>query len=181
MNFMRGFEFLYLNLFNLYLLIVIARFVLQIGRGDFYNPLSQFIFKATAPVLTPLRRIIPAFGRIDTASIVLFVVLVTIKLAFWVLFFKEGAFSSQFPLLLLLSSLGTITNFFLVTIFATVILSWISGPHHPVANVVRSMAEPLLGPVRRIIPPLGMLDLSAMIVLLFLFFIRTSFGLEFVP
>ena len=163
------------------MLIVIARFVLQIGRGDFYNPLSQFIFKATAPVLTPLRRIIPAFGRIDTASIVLFVVLVTIKLALWVLFFKEGAFSSQFAILLLLSSLGTITNFFLVTIFATIILSWISGPHHPVANVVRSMAEPLLGPVRRIIPPLGMLDLSAMIVLLFLFFIRTSFGLEFVP
>ncbi|WP_460241717.1 YggT family protein [Aurantivibrio infirmus] len=181
MNFTGGFEFLYLNLFDLYLLIVIARFVLQIGRGDFYNPLSQFIFKATSPLLTPLRRVIPAFGRTDTASIVLFLALVIIKLVFWILLFSRGGFGSQFGILVLLSALGTVINFFLVVIFATVILSWISSPYHPIAGVIRSMAEPLLGPVRRLIPPIGMLDLSAMIVLLFLFFIRTSFNLQVIP
>src|SRR5690606_18580227 len=56
---------------SLYLLIVLLRFVLQLVRADFYNPLSQFIVRATSPLLMPLRRIIPGFGGIDLASLVL--------------------------------------------------------------------------------------------------------------
>ncbi|MDP3365837.1 MAG: YggT family protein, partial [Pseudomonas sp.] len=56
---------------SLYLLIVLLRFILQLVRADFYNPLSQFIVKATQPLVTPLRRIIPGFAGLDLASLVL--------------------------------------------------------------------------------------------------------------
>jgi len=177
MNFSGGFESLYMSLFNMYLLIVIARFVLQVSRADFYNPLSKTIVKLTSPLLNPLRRIVPSFGRTDTASIVLFVLLVTAKLAVWNLIFANSIFDSQFPKIVILSALNTATEFFIVVIFATVVMSWISSPHHPIASVIRSMSEPLLGPVRRMIPPIGMLDLSAMIVLLFLFFVHNSINI----
>ena len=56
---------------SLYLLIVLLRFLLQLVRADFYNPLSQFIVRATKPLLMPLRRIIPGYGGLDFASLVL--------------------------------------------------------------------------------------------------------------
>ena len=56
---------------SLYLLIVLLRFILQLVRADFYNPLSQFIVKATQPLVKPLRRIIPGFAGLDLASLVL--------------------------------------------------------------------------------------------------------------
>ena len=56
---------------NLYLLVVLLRFLLQLVRADFYNPISQFIVRATKPLLMPLRRIIPGYGGLDFASLVL--------------------------------------------------------------------------------------------------------------
>ncbi|WP_372748250.1 YggT family protein, partial [Litorivivens sp.] len=57
--------------FSLYLAVVILRLLLQLARADFYNPISQFMVKATNPVLLPLRRVIPPIGKVDTASVVL--------------------------------------------------------------------------------------------------------------
>ena len=73
-------ELIITMIFDVYIMIVVARFILQLVRADFYNPVSQFIVKATSPVLTPLRRIVPGFGGLDVASIVLFMVLVFLKL-----------------------------------------------------------------------------------------------------
>ena len=63
--------FLVDTLFGLYLMVVILRLWLQLVRADFYNPMSQFIVKATHPIVGPLRRIIPSIGRFDTATFVL--------------------------------------------------------------------------------------------------------------
>ena len=52
--------FLIETLFGLYILIVMLRFLLQWARADFYNPVSQFIVKATQAPLAPLRRVVPA-------------------------------------------------------------------------------------------------------------------------
>ncbi len=80
MNLSGGFYFLFDTLVNLYLYIVIARFVLQVVRADFYNPVSQFIVKATSPLLMPMRKIIPGVGGVDVASIVLLYALVIVKM-----------------------------------------------------------------------------------------------------
>ena len=63
--------FLVQTLFSLYIGAVLIRFLLALSRANFYNPLSQFLVKITNPVLVPLRRLIPAIGKLDTAAIVL--------------------------------------------------------------------------------------------------------------
>ena len=59
------------TLLSLYLIAMLLRFLLQVVRADFYNPISQFLVKITNPVVVPLRRVIPGFGGIDIASLLL--------------------------------------------------------------------------------------------------------------
>ena len=61
--------------FGLYILAVLLRFLFQIVRADFYNPISQFLVALTNPLLKPLRRVIPGMYGIDVASLVLLVAL----------------------------------------------------------------------------------------------------------
>ena len=70
-------SYLVSTLISLYVTAVMLRLLLQWVRADFYNPVCQFLVKVTNPVLVPLRRVIPSIGRLDTASIVLMVVLET--------------------------------------------------------------------------------------------------------
>lgn len=179
MNLGGGLQFLINSLFNVYLYIVIARFVLQIARGDFYNPASQVIAKLTNPLLKPLRRIIPGFGGLDVASIVLFFGLVAIKITVLVMLFGGGTINpGQFLLFEIFFSAQLILNFFIGVIFISVILSWIAPPgSNPFADILNQMAEPVLAPARRLLPPMGGLDFSPMIVLFLLYFIKITFGL----
>ena len=71
MNGARALTYLISTLFDLYIVAVLLRLILQWVRADFYNPLSQFLVKLTNPLLVPLRRLIPSIGRLDTAAVVL--------------------------------------------------------------------------------------------------------------
>src|SRR5210317_2117367 len=71
--------FLVQVLFGLYAALVVLRFLLQLVRADFYNPLSQFIVTATKPLLNPLRRTIPGVSGIDIASLVLAWFVITLE------------------------------------------------------------------------------------------------------
>ena len=178
-------ELIITMIFDVYIMIVVARFILQLVRGDFYNPVSQFIVKATSPVLTPLRRIVPGFGGLDVASIVLFTVLVFLKLLIW-LMLKGFDFSVipslDFVILLLRSMANTIINFFLFCIFIMVVLSWVSqGSYNPMADIMRQVTEPIMAPARKLLPPMGGLDLSPMIVILLLMVIKEFFMLSGAP
>lgn len=178
-------ELIITTIFDIYIMIVVARFILQLVRADFYNPVSQFIVKATSPVLNPLRRIIPGFGGIDVASIVLFLVIVLIKLGIWLMLKGYGLAlipSFEFLVLFLRSLANTIINFFMFCIFIMVILSWVAqGSYNPLADIMRQITEPIMAPARRILPPLGGLDLSPMIVILLLMVIKEFFLLSGTP
>ncbi|MEF2970344.1 YggT family protein [Pseudomonas aeruginosa] len=148
---------------SLYLLIVLLRFVLQLVRADFYNPLSQFIVRATKPLLNPLRRIIPGFGGIDLASLVLAILiqLVLMILILMLMGYGVGGFIMQ----LLIWSIIAVTSLFLKVFFfaliISVILSWVApGSYNPGAQLVNQICEPLLMPFRKLLPNLGGLDLS---------------------
>ena len=180
MNLTGGFYFLFDTLVDLYLYIVIARFVLQIVRADFYNPVSQFVVKATSPLLMPLRKIIPGFGGVDVACIVLLYLLVVVKgLLIGLLFNQPQLLSPAVAIFAIINCASLIINFFIFVIFIMVILSWIAfaGGYNPVADIVRQLAEPVLAPARKVIPPIGMFDLTPMVVLLILYFIKIVFGL----
>ena len=148
---------------SLYLLIVLLRFILQLVRADFYNPLSQFTVKATQPLLKPLRRFIPSIAGLDTASLVLAVL---VQLLLMVVTLSLMSFNpiSVIPQLLVWSLIGVTSLFFKVFFFAlivSVILSWVApGSHNPGAQLVNQLCEPLLAPFRKLLPNLGGLDIS---------------------
>lgn len=180
MNPDKAFLFLIDTFIDIYCYIVFARFLLQVVRADFYNPVSQFVLKATNPILIPLRRIVPGFGGLDMASLSLVLLLQIIKIL-CLAFFLLGALPPFLNLTIasFLSTAGFVIDFFFFAIFLQVILSWISqGNHNPLAALLDQITSPVMSPIRRIIPPMGGLDLSPMVVLLGIQFIKILFGLS---
>jgi len=158
--------FLLDTVFSFYILAVLIRFLLQWVGGDFYNPISQFLVKITHPVLRVLRRYIPAIGKIDTSSLVLLLVLQMISDSI-VLTLKGLSFSFAALALLSFSQLiSLLLNVFVFAIFARAILSWLNpGTFNSASNILYSLTEPLLANCRRMVPDLGGIDLSPLIVL----------------
>ena len=155
---------------SLYLLIVLLRFVLQLVRANFYNPLCQFAVKATQPLLKPLRRIIPSLFGLDMSSLVL-AILVQLALMALTLLLTFGTTGN--PLQLLIWSLIGVTalflNIFFYALIISVILSWVApGSHNPGAELVNQICEPALAPFRKILPNLGGLDISPILAFMVL-------------
>ncbi|KIV73397.1 Integral membrane protein YggT, involved in response to extracytoplasmic stress (osmotic shock) [Pseudomonas sp. FeS53a] len=148
---------------SLYLLVVLLRFILQLVRADFYNPLSQFVVRATKPLLNPLRKVIPGLGGLDLASLVLAVLLQWLLMIVVVLLMGANPLSAL-PQLLVWSVISITSLFLKVFFFAmiiSVILSWVSpGSYNPGAQLVNQICEPLLAPFRKLLPNLGGLDIS---------------------
>ncbi|WP_434571181.1 YggT family protein [Pseudomonas sp. Z1-29] len=147
---------------SLYLLIVLMRFVLQLVRANFYNPLCQFVVKATQPLLKPLRRIIPSLFGLDMSSLVL-AILVQLALMALTLLLTYGTTGNPLQLLIwsLIGVAALFLNIFFFAMIISVILSWVApGSHNPGAELVNQICEPALAPFRRIVPNLGGLDIS---------------------
>ncbi len=156
------------TLFQLYLLALLLRLILQFSRADFYNPISQFMVKVTSPLLNPLRRIIPGVGGIDMASIVL--ILLIQMLATTLLVVIQG-YSIPNPLSLLiwgaLGTIGMVINIYFIAILASIILSWVApGSYNPIVILLHQLTEPVLKPFRSMLPAMGGLDLSPIFVFL---------------
>ncbi|MBJ9977327.1 YggT family protein [Pseudomonas sp. S75] len=150
------------SLVSLYLVIVLLRFVLQLVKANFYNPLSQFAVRATQPLLKPIRRIVPSIAGLDTSSLLLAIVIQALLMAF-VLMLKYGTFG-DLPHLLIWAILGVTSLFlkiFWVAMIVMVIVSWIApNSHNPAAELAYQISEPVLAPFRRLLPNMGGLDIS---------------------
>lgn len=160
-------EFLLTTLFELYILAVMLRFLLQTTRADFYNPISQFLVKITNPPLRPLRRLIPGFGGLDVASIVLLLLLQMAALGV-VLFLRNGGVGPLPLLLVAVAELVKLTfNVFIFGILIQAILSWVNpGTYNPVSSILYSLTAPVLRPVQRVVPPISGIDLSPLAAIL---------------
>jgi len=173
---------LLMSLFNLYLMIIVIRIWLQLVKADFYNPFSQFTVKATQPVVGPLRRIVPSIGPLDTATLAFAILVVYAKILTYALI-AQGALPPLFTAFIF--ALFNLVNQVLWLIFIIVIiraiLSWVSQGGHPVEMVMSQLTEPLLRPIRKIMPEMGGLDLSVLVFLLGLQFIINLFGSAFGP
>jgi YggT family protein len=162
-------------------MIVIVRLWLQFARADFYNPFSQFTVKATQPIVGPLRRFIPSIGPLDTATLIFAVAITVAKITTYTLI----ASSSVLPILTLL--FAAVINLvyqglwlIFIVLIIRAILSWVSQGSHPVEMVMGQLTEPLLRPIRKVLPAMGGLDLSVLVFILLLQFVinvfRSSFG-----
>ena len=159
--------FLIQTLFGLYILVVMLRFLFQLIHADFYNPISQFIVKVTNPPLRYLRRIVPGFAGLDFAALVLAWLLKSIELGLIAVI--SGASLNLLGTLLwaIPELVGLTINIFLFAILIQVILSWVNpGGYNPALGLLHSLTNPVLGPAQRILPPMGGLDLSPMLVMI---------------
>lgn len=159
--------FLVKTLSDLYLLTYLLRFILQWVRADFYNPLSQFVLRVTNPLVLPARRVLPQARSIDLPTLL---ILIALECLFTWALLALGGFSlpvNTFLFFVLLRLISLALWFYSVSILIYVILSWIGpGGYHPVAVILAEINEPVLRPVRRLLPPIAGLDLSPLLVLI---------------
>lgn len=161
--------FIFKTLTQLYLLLFILRFWLPLFRADFHNPIAQGVLRLTSPLVIPLRRFVPPIGRLDTATVL--VALVIECALIFILLAIRGATAGLLPVLVTaVFELAILSlNMFFFVVLIRIILSWVAPHNHnPVTALLATIAEPLLRPFRRIVPPLGGLDISPIFTIVLL-------------
>ena len=155
------------SLINIYLFLLMLRFLLQASRADYYNPLSQSVVKITQPVVGLFQGFLgPVAGRFDLATLAAGFVLKVVSMI--AIFMVIGV--GMPPIAgLLIAGVAALANAILKIYFfamiVMIILSWVApNASHPGALLVMQLVEPIMAPVRKVIPPLGMIDLSPILV-----------------
>ncbi|KQN64604.1 YggT family protein [Erwinia sp. E602] len=174
---MLALNFLVTTVIAIYIKVLLLRIWMQWARCDFYNPFSQFVVKITQPVVKPLRRVIPSIGPLDTASLLLAWVLAVLLGPITLRLYYPDPIFLYLGLVIVAKSAGMLV--FWVIIIRS-LMSWVSQGRNPVDMVMVQLTEPLMAPIRRIIPAMGGIDFSAMAVILILYMLN-FIGLEYIP
>ena len=160
-------EFLVSIAFEFFTMLILLRVMMQLARADFYNPISQFIITVTNPPLKPLRRLIPGLWGIDFPALLLAVVVQTVGIVLLVAL--KGALRVISCCMLFMAFWGARYSFAInvFIILIQIVISWIApNSYHPIVTLIRQLGDPIMGPFRRLIPPVGGLDFSPMIAIL---------------
>jgi YggT family protein len=171
--FANAMEFVLGTILGLLTIAFLLRCYLQLTGAPFHNPLSQFVVAVTNFAVRPLRRLIPAFGWLDTASLLLaFLTQLLLQLAvLWLRDFPLMVADPQvYGAILGLAALGIIKLTLYILLYAVILqalMSWIN-PHTPIAPVLDSLTRPLLRPLHRRMPLMGGVDLSPLVVFIFI-------------
>ncbi len=154
---------------SLYLLVLLLRFWMPWLRADFRNPLAQGILRFTSPVVVPVRRVVPSFGRLDTATVLVAFVIQYLTVLLLLLILGQTAGIVAIAVTSIVKLVVLSINLFVYAIFIRIILSWISqGAYNPATAIITTLTEPLLRPFRRVIPPLGGFDISPIFAIILL-------------
>lgn len=159
---MRALHFILDTLITLYQAVLLLRLLMQLTRADFRNPIGRAIVQLTDPVIRPLRALLPPIGKVDTASVVALVVLAAAKL--WILHLLFG-YGLPSPLAVARGTLVDLAQLvlktYLFSIVLNAILSFVApGSYSPAQSLLASICNPVLDPIRRLVPSIAGLDLS---------------------
>lgn len=158
--------FLIDTVLRLYSGVVLLRLLLQWVRADFYNPVSQAIVKLTTPLLRPLRRVVPSVGRMDTASVVLALAVQAVNVVARVLLAGGTPATGGVLVLAAAACLDVLLGLWMLALLVLFIASWVAPyQRNPALALLDAITEPLLRPIRNVLPPLGGLDFSMMVAL----------------
>lgn len=168
-----SFSFLVTTVFQLYMLLVLLRFLFQLCRVNFRNPMVGPIVKLTQPPLSWLRRFIPGLFGIDLSALVLFILLALLKL-FLLSVIGPGSFSIAGGVIWAIAKLlDTTIWLFIVAIFMQAIMSWfMPQPGHPMITLLGDLTRPILQPIRQFLPSMGGIDFSPIVAFLVLNFLQ---------
>ncbi|MCP4789100.1 MAG: YggT family protein [Gammaproteobacteria bacterium] len=158
--------FLVQTLLGLYVMILLIRLLLQFTRADFYNPIAQALVKVTQPVVSPLQKVLPRAGRLSLPTLVVAIVVQALLIA--MVFMLSGLGWPNLLNVVIWSLIGIASQILDILFFAilgSIILSWVAPQsHHPATLLLRQITEPVMAPARRLLPNLGGLDFSPIVV-----------------
>lgn len=163
-------EFLLGTLLGLYVIAMVLRLLFGLSRADYYNPISQFIVTITNPPLLLMRRLVPSIGRFDSSALLLAVALKMLEIGL-----IAGMHGVSVPVAgLLIVSLVAIVRLviwiYIISIIVQAVMSWFQAGggmgRNPVADLVFSLNYPILTPIRRVLPQMGMVDLSPLVAII---------------
>lgn len=151
--------------FGIYSILLLLRLLMQVSRVDYYNPVCQGIVKITDPAIRPFRRLLPTLRGVDLATLA---VAFLVQLAAVILIMMLNGYPPIHPLYfawVLLGLFSTIFNIYFIALIIMVIASWIAPySNHPALTLVYQVTEPICAPARKLLPPMGGLDLSIILV-----------------
>lgn len=167
---MRAGAFLVDILISLYVLALMLRFLLQLARADFYNPVSQALVKITNPVVKPLRRVIPGYRGMDLAALVIIFLLEALKVVVIAGLIAGQPLNAGGVVVFSLRAMAvTVLRIYFWTILIQALLSWVNpGTYNPVSAILWGLNEPILRRVRRFLPSMEGMDFSPLLVLIVL-------------
>ncbi len=173
---------------GIYLLAVLLRFLLQVAKADFYNPVSQAVIKITDPMIRVLRTVIPGYKGIDVSSLVLAFAIEAVAICTLIILYGENISNIGYTNIVTWAFAGVlliIIKIYYYAILASIIMSFVmmfsgSTNPHPLLLLVWQLTEPIMSPVRKIIPSMGGLDFSPIFIFIAIQiiqnFILTTFG-----
>ena len=168
-NFSLALVFIINTITSLYLLVLSLRFWMPWLRADFRNPLAQGILRLTSPLVIPVRRIVPSFGRLDTATILVAFIIQYLTIVLLLLILGISADIGPIAVTALVKLTVLSVYLFVYAIFIRIILSWISpGSFNPATAIITMLTEPVLRPFRRLLPPMGGFDISPIFAIILL-------------
>tara|TARA_A100001011_G_scaffold70822_1_gene72460 strand:- start:2992 stop:3585 length:594 start_codon:yes stop_codon:yes gene_type:complete len=164
-NLLNALIFITQTIGGLYLMFVLMRLLMQISRVDYYNPISQGIIKLTDPLCAPIRRFLPFLWRIDTATLLLAIILQLIIICLVMKLSGGLVFDLIYVAWALVGLSALACDIYFFALLISVVVSWLA-PHsnHPAIVLINELTNPICEPARKIIPPLGGLDFSIIIV-----------------
>ena len=175
-NFTNAGVFLIQTFFGIYFLLIMVRFLMQVSRVDFYNPLCQGIIKVTDPAIKPLKKALPSVRGVDFATLTVAFLVQLLAIVLIMLVYGQPLIAPIYIAWVLIGMVSIILDIYFFALLIMVIASWIS-PYsgHPALSLVQQLTEPVCAPARKLLPPMGGLDFSMILVFVFISLIDNFF------
>ena len=168
-NFTTAGVYLIQTFFGIYFILIMVRFLMQVARVDFYNPLCQGIVKVTDPAIKPLRRVLPTVRGVDFATLTVAFIVQLIAVVLVMLIVGGYPFLPEYIAWVFLGMFSIIFDIYFFALLVMVISSWIAPySNHPALSLINQLTEPLCKPARKLLPPMGGIDFSIILVFVFI-------------
>ena len=173
-NFANASVFLVQTFFGLYLILVLVRFLMQVSRADYYNPICQVVVKLTDPAIKPFNKVLPRILGIDFATLIVALLIQVVAISLVMLLTGNLIFHPTYIGWALVGLASMILDIYFFALIAMVIGSWIAPySDHPAMSLIIQLTDPICAPARKLLPPMGGLDFSIILVFVVITLIDT--------